>query len=85
MKNEQEKSDLFIVAMKPADKPGQPEAEPVEPRERTEGNTEEQQREERVVQQFRYIFSGQMCPESVMIEKWLVKKSSIEIKQWNPR
>jgi hypothetical protein len=42
MKNEQEKSDLFIVAMKPADKPGQPEAEPVEPRARTEGNTEEE-------------------------------------------
>ena len=42
MKNEQEKSDLFIVAMKPANKPGQPEAEPAEPRERTEGNTEEQ-------------------------------------------
>ena len=42
MKNEQEKSDLFIVAMKPANKPGQPEAESVEPRERTEGNTEEQ-------------------------------------------
>jgi hypothetical protein len=42
MKNEQEKSDLFIVAMKPVNKPGQPEAEPVEPRERTEGNMEEQ-------------------------------------------
>ena len=44
-----------------------------------------EQREERVVQQFIYIFSGQLCPESVMIEEWLVKKSSLEIKQWNPR
>jgi RNA-directed DNA polymerase len=42
MKNEREKSDLFIVAMRPANKPGQPEAEPVEPRKRTEGNTGEQ-------------------------------------------
>ena len=42
MKNEQEKSDLFIVAMKPANIPGRLGAEPVEPRERTEGNTGEQ-------------------------------------------
>jgi RNA-directed DNA polymerase len=42
MKNEQEKSDLFIVAMKPANKLGRPGAESVEPRERTEGNTGEQ-------------------------------------------
>ena len=38
--NEQEKSDLFIVAMRPANKPGRPGAESVEPR--TEGNTGEQ-------------------------------------------
>jgi hypothetical protein len=42
MKHEQEKSDLFIVAMKPANKPGRLGAELVEPRERTEGNTGEQ-------------------------------------------
>ena len=42
MKNEQEKSDLFIVALKPANKPGRLGAELVEPRERTEGNTREQ-------------------------------------------
>jgi len=43
MKNEQEKSDLFIVALKPANKPGQlGGAELVEPRERTEGNMGEQ-------------------------------------------
>jgi hypothetical protein len=42
MTNEQEKSDLFIVAMKLANKPGRPGAEPVEPRKRTEGNTGEQ-------------------------------------------
>ena len=42
MKNEQEKSGLSIVAMKPANKPGRPGAESVEPRERTEGNTGEQ-------------------------------------------
>ena len=42
MKNEQEKSDPSIVAMKPANKPGRPGAESVEPRERTEGNTGEQ-------------------------------------------
>ena len=42
MKNEQEKSDLFVVAMKPANKPGRPGAEAAEPRERTEGNTGEQ-------------------------------------------
>lgn len=42
MKNEQEKSDLFIVAMKPANKPGQLGAESAEPREGIEGNTGEQ-------------------------------------------
>ena len=42
MKHGQEKSDLFIVAMKPANKPGRLGAELVEPRERTEGNTGEQ-------------------------------------------
>ena len=42
MMNGQEKSDLFIVAMKPANKPGRLGAELVEPRERTEGNTGEQ-------------------------------------------
>jgi hypothetical protein len=42
MKNEREKSDLFVVAMKPANKPGLQGAESVEPRERTEGNTGEQ-------------------------------------------
>jgi hypothetical protein len=42
MMHEQEKSDLFIVAKKPANKPGQPGAESVEPRGRTEGNTGEQ-------------------------------------------
>ena len=41
MKHGQEKSDLFIVALKPANKPGQLGAELVEPRERTEGNTGE--------------------------------------------
>jgi hypothetical protein len=42
MKNEREKSDLFIVAMKLANKPGRSGAESVEPRKRTEGNTGEQ-------------------------------------------
>ena len=42
MKHGQEKSDLFIVALKPANKPGRPGAELVEPRERTKGNTGEQ-------------------------------------------
>jgi hypothetical protein len=37
----QEKSDLFVVAMKPANKPGHLGAESVEPRERTKGNTRE--------------------------------------------
>ena len=37
MKYGQEKSDLFIVALKPANKPGPLGAELVEPRERTEG------------------------------------------------
>ena len=41
MKHGQEKSDLFIVALKPANKPGQLGAELVEPRERIEGNVGE--------------------------------------------
>ena len=42
MKHGQEKSDLFIIALKPTNKPGRLGAELVEPRERTEGNTREQ-------------------------------------------
>ena len=38
MMHEPEKSDLPVVAVKPKNKLGQPRAEPVEPRERTEGN-----------------------------------------------
>ena len=41
MKHRREKSDLFIVATKPANKPGQPGAESVERREGTEANTGE--------------------------------------------
>src|SRR5260221_9151137 len=37
MKYGQEKSDLFIIALKPTNKPGRLGAELVEPRERTEG------------------------------------------------
>ena len=37
MKHRQEKSDLFIVAMKPANKPGRLGAELVEPREEDQG------------------------------------------------
>ena len=40
MQHGQEKSDLFIVAMKPANKPGRLGAELVEPRERTKGTRE---------------------------------------------
>ena len=39
MMNGPEKSDSAIVAMKPANKAGQPAAEWVEPRAGTEGNT----------------------------------------------
>lgn len=42
MMNEPEKSDLFIVATKRANKRGRPWAESVERRERAEGNTSEQ-------------------------------------------
>jgi hypothetical protein len=42
MTHGQEKSNLFIVALKPANKPGRLGAELVEPRERTEGNTGEE-------------------------------------------
>ncbi len=38
MKHGQEKSDLFIVALKPANKPGRLGAEPVEPRKRTKAH-----------------------------------------------
>lgn len=39
MMHEPEKSDLSTVARKPANNTGRPEAESVEPRGRTEGNT----------------------------------------------
>src|SRR4029077_1115180 len=42
MKHGQEKSDLFIIALKPTNKPGRLGAELAEPRERTEGNMGEQ-------------------------------------------
>jgi RNA-directed DNA polymerase len=42
MKNKQEKSEPSTVAERPANKPGQPEAESAQLREGTEGNTGEQ-------------------------------------------
>ena len=42
MMHEPKKSDLAIVATKPANKTGQPVAEWVEPRARTEGNATQQ-------------------------------------------
>jgi hypothetical protein len=42
MKHGQEKSDLFIIALKPTNKPGRLGTELVGPRERTEGNMGEQ-------------------------------------------
>ena len=41
MMHELEKSDPFIVAVKPTNKQGQPSAEPVERREGTKGNSGE--------------------------------------------
>ena len=41
MMHELEKSDSFIVAVKPTNKQGKPSAEPVEPREGTKGNSGE--------------------------------------------
>ena len=41
MMHELEKSDSFIVAVKPTNKQGQPSAEPVERREGTKGNSGE--------------------------------------------
>src|SRR5260221_3389925 len=44
----QKKSDLFIIALKPTNKPGRLGAELVEPRERTEGNMGEQHTDRRL-------------------------------------
>jgi hypothetical protein len=39
----------------------------------------------RIAIRFPLRSDGQIRPESVMVDKWLVQKSSIEIRQLNPR
>jgi hypothetical protein len=63
MKHGQEKSDLFIIALKPMNKPGRLGAELVEPRERTEGNMGEQHTY-RTLRRIKRVPEARLCTRS---------------------
>jgi hypothetical protein len=69
MTHGQEKSDLFIVALKPANKPGRLGAELVEPRERTEGNTGEQHTC-RTLRRVKCVPEARLCTRSREAASW---------------
>ena len=69
MTHEPEKSDLFIVAVKPANKPGRLGAELVEPRERTEGNTGEQHTC-RTLRRVKCVPEARLCTRSREAASW---------------
>src|SRR5258708_8415098 len=63
MKHGQEKSDLFIIALKPTNKPGRLGTELVEPRERTEGNMGEQHTY-RTLRRIKRVPEARLCTRS---------------------
>jgi len=69
MTHGQEKSDLFIVALKPANKPGRLGAELVEPRERTERNTGEQHTC-RTLRRAKCVPEARLCTRSREAASW---------------
>ena len=76
MKHGQEKSDLFIVALKPANKPGRLGAEPVEPRRGPRGTRESNTRAGHR--------AGKACPRGLIVYEELLVSFPVNHPRWEP-
>jgi hypothetical protein len=83
MKHGQEKSDLFIVALKPTNKPGRLGAELVEPRERTEGNMGEQHTY-RTLRRIRRVPEARLCTRSCSWDSSLTTRGGSPVRESRP-
>jgi len=83
MKHGQEKSDLFIVALKPTNKPGRLGAELVEPRERTEGNMGEQHTY-RTLRRIKRVPEARLCTRSCSWDSSLTTRGGSPVRESRP-
>ena len=83
MKHGQEKSDLFIIALKPTNKPGRLGAELVEPRERTEGNMGEQHRY-RTLRRIKRVPEARLCTRSCSWDSSLTTRGGSPVRESRP-
>ena len=83
MKHGQEKSDLFIIALKPTNKPGRLGAELVEPRERTEGNMGEQHTY-RTLRRIKRVPEARLCTRSCSWNSSLTTRGGSPVRELRP-
>jgi len=83
MKYGQEKSDLFIIALKPTNKPGRLGAELVEPRERTEGNMGEQHTY-RTLRRIKRVPEARLCTRSCSWDSSLTTRGGSPVRESRP-
>ena len=83
MKHGQEKSDLFIIALKPTNKPGRLGAELVEPRERTEGNMGEQHTY-RTLCRIKRVPEALLCTRSCSWDSSLTTRGGSPVRESRP-
>jgi len=83
MKHGQEKSDLFIIALKPMNKPGRLGAELVEPRERTEGNMGEQHTY-RTLCRIKRVPEARLCTRSCSWDSSLTTRGGSPVRELRP-
>jgi hypothetical protein len=83
MKQGQEKSDLFIIALKPTNKPGRLGAELVEPRERTEGNMGEQHTY-RTLCRIKRVPEARLCTRSCSWDSSLTTRGGSPVRESRP-
>src|SRR5260221_3078871 len=83
MKHGQEKSDLFIIALKPTNKPGRLGAELVEPRERTEGNMGEQHTY-RTLRRIKRVPEARLCTRNCSWDSSLTTRGGSPVRESRP-
>src|SRR5260370_415796 len=83
MKHGQEKSDLFIIELKPTNKPGRLGAELVEPRERTEGNMGEQHTY-RTLRRIKRVPEARLCTRSCSWDSSLTTRGGSPVRESRP-
>src|SRR5258706_8613944 len=83
MKHGQEKSDLFIIALKATNNPGRLGAELVEPRERTEGNMGEQHTY-RTLRRIKRVPEARLCTRSCSWDSSLTTRGGSPVRESRP-